>query len=164
MARKKQKAKPDAPPLHNGERTVALNRRAHYDYQILDTYDAGLVLTGSEIKSIRGGNVSLREGYVQVFGGEAFLYGVHIALYKPASHFNHDPDRPKKLLLHKPEILRLGQHLNAHGNTAVPLRLYLANGYAKVQIGVGRGRTRYDKRERIAEREVRRQIERRLRR
>lgn len=143
-------------------RNLAVNRRATYDYEIVDRLEAGLILTGSEIKSIRGGSVSLREGYVQVSRGEAYLHGVHVGLYKPAAENNHDPLRPRKLLLHAGEIARLEQTLNARRHTAVPLRMYLANGRAKLEIGIGRGLKRYDKRERQAERDAQRQIERRL--
>ncbi|MCY3802073.1 MAG: SsrA-binding protein SmpB [Chloroflexi bacterium] len=160
MARKK---KSSGPGRANGAgRNLAVNRRARYDYEIVDRLEAGLVLTGTEIKSIRGGSVSLREGYVQVSRGEAYLHGVHIGRYKPAAENNHDPLRPRKLLLHAAEITRLEQSINAHRYTAVPLRMYLSNGRAKLEIGVGRGLKRFDKRERQAERDAKRQIERQL--
>jgi SsrA-binding protein len=128
----------------------------------MDRLEAGLVLTGSEIKSIRASSVSLREGYVQVSRGEAYVHGVHIGRYKPAAENNHDPLRPRKLLLHAAEIAKLEQTLNARGYTAMPLRLYISNGRAKLEIGVGRGLKRYDKRERQAERDAQRQMERHL--
>lgn len=149
------------PPTH---RNIAVNRRATYDYAIEERLEAGLALTGSEIKSIRAGSVSLREGYVQVLRGEAFLHGVHIARYKPASQMNHDPLRPRKLLLHKAQIRTLEQRLLSQGYSVLPLRLYLSDGRAKLEIGLGRGLKRYDKRERTAEREAQRQIARHLRR
>ncbi len=164
MARTRKKTKhragQKAPP--NDDFTVATNRRARYDYAISETFDAGMALKGTEVKSLRHGHVSLREGYVGMRGGEAYLLGVHIAPYKPASEFNHDPVRPRKLLLHRAELFRLDRMLNASGFTAVPLRIHFATGRAKLEFGVGRGRTRYDKRARIAERDARRQIERHM--
>lgn len=140
-----------------------MNRRARYDYVVLDTFDAGLELRGTEIKSLRTGSVSLREGYVAVQDGEAFLRDVHIARYKPAAAANHDPDRPRKLLLHRAEIDELARHANQAGHTAVPLRLYLDKGWAKVEIGLVRGRRAYDKREKIRARDDAREIARRMR-
>ena len=148
----------------NGDFTVATNRRARYDYAIDDTFDAGMALKGTEVKSLRLGHGSLREGYVGLQGGEAYLLGVHIAPYKPASEYNHEPVRPRKLLLHRSELFRLERMLNARGFTAVPLRIHFAGGHAKLEFGVGRGRTQYDKRARIAERDAQRQIERHMRR
>ena len=125
MARKKKSS--GTGRANGAGRNLAVNRRARYDYEIVDRLEAGLVLTGTEIKSLRGGSVSLREGYVQVSRGEAYLHGVHIGRYKPAADNNHDPLRPRKLLLHAAEITRLEQTLNAHRYTAVPLRMYLSN-------------------------------------
>ena len=130
---------------------------------MLATLDAGLQLTGTEIKSMRNGSVSLGEGYVTVQDGEAFLLGVHIARYKPAAAANHDPDRPRKLLLHRGEIEALAMHLNQGGYTAVPLRLYLDKGWAKLEVGLVRGRRAYDKREKIRAREDAREIARHMR-
>ena len=162
MARKRRRrqATPAAP---SRDRTLAVNRRARYDYVVLDTFDAGLELRGTEIKSLRTGSVSLREGYVAVQDGEAFLRDVHIARYKPAADANHDPDRPRKLLLHRAEIDELARHSNQAGHTAVPLRLYLEKGWAKVEIGLVRGRRAYDKREKIRARDDAREIARRMR-
>ena len=140
-----------------------MNRRARYDYVVLDSFDAGLELRGTEIKSLRTGSVSLREGYVAVQDGEAFLRDVHIARYKPAADANHEPDRPRKLLLHRAEIDELARHVNQAGQTAVPLRLYLDKGWAKVEIGLVRGRRDYDKRDKIRAREDAREIARRMR-
>ena len=147
MARKRRRRQ-TAPAAPSRDRTLAVNRRARYDYVVLDTFDAGLELRGTEIKSLRTGSVSLREGYIAVQDGEAFLRDVHIARYKPAAAANHDPDRPRKLLLHRAEIDELARHTNQAGHTAVPLRLYLDKGWAKVEIGLVRGRRAYDKRER----------------
>lgn len=162
MARKRRRRQPaSAPPSR--DRTLAVNRRARYDYVVLDTFDAGLELRGTEIKSLRTGSVSLREGYIAVQDGEAFLRDVHIARYKPAAAANHDPDRPRKLLLHRAEIDELARHTNQAGHTAVPLRLYLDKGWAKVEIGLVRGRRAYDKREKIRARDDAREIARRMR-
>jgi len=144
--------------------TVALNRRATFEYEILQRYDAGIALLGSEIKSIRGGKVNLGEGYARLRDGELFLYNVHIAQYGPARE-NHEPTRPRKLLLHRREIERLTQALEEQPRTTViPLRLYLHNGLAKLEIGLARGRRRYDKREAIKRREADRTMQRAVRR
>ncbi len=162
MARKRRRRQATPAPTSRN-RTLALNRRARYDYVVLDTFDAGLELRGTEIKSLRTGSVSLREGYVAVQDGEAYLRDVHIARYKPAADANHDPDRPRKLLLHRAEIDELARHTNQAGYTAVPLRLYLDKGWAKVEIGLVRGRRDYDKREKIRARDDAREIARRMR-
>ena len=146
------------------EFTVATNRRARYDYAIEDTFEAGMVLKGTEVKSLRQGAASLQEGYIGMSNGEAHLFGVHIAPYKPASVFNHEPVRTRKLLLNRAELIKLDRLLNNRGFTAVPLRVHFVGGRAKMEFGVGKGRTRYDKRARIAERDAQRQIERHMRR
>jgi SsrA-binding protein len=143
---------------------VATNRKAKHDYHILDTYEAGIVLRGSEIKSIRAGNISLKEAYVNIEDGrEAWLVSAHVAPYDHASHFNHDPNRPRKLLLHGSEIRRLWDEVRQKGVTIIPLRVYLKNGMAKVEIAVAKGKKLYDKRASIAERDAEREIERQLR-
>ncbi len=162
MARKRRRRQATPAPTTRN-RTLAVNRRARYDYVVLDTFDAGLELRGTEIKSLRTGSVSLREGYVAVQDGEAYLRDVHIARYKPAADANHDPDRPRKLLLHRAEIDELARHTNQAGHTAVPLRLYLEKGWAKVEIGLVRGRRDYDKRDKIRARDDAREIARRMR-
>ena len=144
------------------ERTIAVNRRARRDFAILGTLDAGVVLTGPEVKSVRNGAVSLAEGFVAVEGGEAFLHGVHIARYKPAANANHDATRSRKLLLHRDEIGELEAHVRDGGLTAIPLRLFLAGGWVKLEVGLVRGRRSYDKRERIRAREDAREIARHL--
>jgi SsrA-binding protein len=159
--RRRKKRRTESEPdgsARSRERTIAVNRRARYNYEVLDQLDAGLVLTGSEIKSIRNGAVSLAQGYVAVEGGEAFLLDLHIGRYKPAALYNHEPRRPRKLLLHRDEIAVLQRHVQTRGLTAVPLRLYLSNGWAKVQVGLVRGRRSYDKRDKIREREDAREI------
>ncbi len=142
--------------------SIAVNRRARHDYEILETVEAGLVLTGSEIKSVRAHRVQLRDAYAQVRGGEAWLHDMHISPYDPASRENHEPRRPRKLLLHREEIGRLRGRAEERGLTIVPLRVYLERGYAKVELALARGRRQYDKRRAIAEREARREEERAL--
>ena len=144
------------------DKTVASNRRARHDYTILATLEAGIVLTGSEIKSIRAGRVSLQESYAVIERGEAWLVGAHIASYPMAGYADHEPTRLRKLLLHKKEIRELAHDVRAKGVTLVPLRLYLSNGRAKVEIGVARGKKQYDKREAIRERDTKRDLERQL--
>lgn len=138
--------------------TAAANRRARYDYDILDTYEAGIALLGSEIKSIRAGHANIAEGYARFRDGELWLHNVHIAPYGPARE-NHEPTRPRRLLLHRRELDRLEHTLGEQqGTTVIPLRLYLYNGMAKVELGLARGRRRYDKRQAIAKREADRDI------
>jgi SsrA-binding protein len=141
-------------------KVIATNRKARHEYHLEDSYEAGLVLTGSEIKSIRAGRVSLREGFVLFEGGEAWLVDVHIAQYDPASLQNHDPKRRRKLLLHRREIGRLQRGAREKGYTVVPTRLYLKDGWAKVEIALARGKRQYDKRQTIARRDAERQIDR----
>ncbi len=143
-----------------GEHTVALNRRARHEYSVEETVEAGLVLTGSEIKSIRAGRANLAEAYARIERGEAWLIGAHIALYEQANRFNHEPTRTRKLLLHRDQISELVGKTQAKGYTLVPLRLYLRDGLAKIELGLARGRKTHDKRRVIAERDARRQLER----
>ncbi len=140
--------------------TVAVNRRARHDYDIIETYHAGLVLTGTEIKSIRSHRVDLRDAYGQVERGEAWLYNMHISPYDKGLRDSPDPRRRRKLLLHRREINRLLGRSLEKGLTIIPLRVYLERGYAKVEIALARGRRQYDKRRAIAEREARREEER----
>jgi len=133
---------------------VARNRRARRDYQIEETYEAGLVLKGSEVKSIRAGRVSIEEAYAKVEDGEVWLYGMHIAPYEQAGLFGHDPDRPKKLLLKKREIARLIGKVGRAGYTLVPLSLYFnERGYAKVELALAKGLSKADKRRKLIEEE-----------
>ncbi len=143
-------------------KVIATNRKARHDYIIEDSYEAGLVLTGSEIKSIRAGQVNLRDGYAAVREGEVWLLNVHITPYKQASYQNHEPRRERKLLLHRREINRLTGKLQEKGLTLVPLRIYLKNSRAKVELGLARGKKSYDKRQTLREKSDRRQIERAL--
>jgi SsrA-binding protein len=145
-------------------KTVATNRKATHEYHILDTYEAGIALQGSEIKSIRAGKISLAQAYVTVDNGEAWLLNAHIATYDQASHYNHDPLRPRKLLLHRSELHRMWNDVRQKGATIIPLRVYLKHGLAKVEIAVAKGKKLYDKRAEIAKRDTERDIERQLRR
>ena len=143
-------------------KVVATNRKAFHEYFISDTFEAGVALVGSEIKSIRAGRVSLQDGYVAFENGEAWLVNVHIAQYDPASRQNHDPKRRRKLLLHRREIDRLAGKVQEKGFTVIPTRLYLKDGRAKVEIGLAKGKRLYDKREAIAKRDSQRQVDRAL--
>ena len=140
---------------------LAENRNARHDYFIEDSYEAGRALTGSEIKSLRGGRLNLRGGYARVVGSEVWLYDVHIAPYEQSgTYFNHEPTRPRKLLLHRSEINRIAGQVERQGYTLVPLRVYFKGRRAKLELGLARGKKLYDKREDIAKREAKRDIER----
>jgi len=145
-----------------GIKIVAQNRKAFHDYFVEDRFEAGLILVGTEIKSIRAGQVQLREAYVRAEAHEVFLLNAHIAIYDPAASQNHDPRRARKLLLHKKEIAKLLEHVRQKGYTIIPLKMYLAKGRAKLEIALAKGKKQYDKRQTIAERESRRDIERAL--
>jgi len=145
-----------------GVKVVATNRKAAHNYHLGERYEAGLILTGTEIKSIRAGRVNLGDGYVQPQDGELWLLNVHIAPYDPAGRQGHAPRRPRKLLLHRREINRLVSRVQERGYTIVPLRLYLKNGRAKVEIALARGKRKYDKRQAIAKRDAQREVERAL--
>lgn len=143
---------------------IVENRRARHEYQILETLEAGLVLTGTEVKSVRAGGVSLSEAYARFRDDEAWLLGMHIPPYKQGSFSNTEPNRPRKLLLHKAEIARLQSRVGEKGLTIVPLRLYFTRGIAKVLLGVARGKKLWDKRADAAKRDVQREIARHVRR
>ena len=147
------------------ERLLADNRKAHHDYHILHTYEAGIVLLGTEVKSIREGHVNLRDSFARVEGSEVFIYNVHISPYSHRGYADHEPTRRRKLLLHKGEIRKLIGKTVERGMTLVPVRMYLKNGRVKVVVGVAKGKKLYDKRETIrrreAERETRRAIKQR---
>ena len=142
------------------DRLIAQNRRARHDYFILETYETGLVLRGTEVKSLRQGKASLAEAYAMVENGEAWVLQMHIPPYEQGNRWNADPVRKRKLLLHRAEIARLGKAVAQKGHTLVPLKLYFKDGVAKLLIGVGRGKKSYDKRATIAERDARREVER----
>jgi SsrA-binding protein len=143
-------------------KTIATNRKARHDYHLYDRFEAGLVLRGSEIKSIRAGQVSIKEAYIRVNGQEAWLVDAHIAQYEPASRENHDPRRERKLLLHRKEIIQLFDEVRQKSVTIVPLRVYLKNGRAKLEIAVAKGKKNYDKRQELAERDAEREIRRQM--
>jgi SsrA-binding protein len=154
MAKKKRKAAPG---------DVATNRQAAHRYSFLDRFEAGLVLTGTEVKSLRDGKAQLKDGYATVRDGEVWLHNVHIPPYSPASRENHDPDRSRKLLLHRREIDRLVGSTREKGLTLVPTRIYFSGPRAKVEIALARGKDLYDKRESIRTREMQRDMQRALR-
>jgi SsrA-binding protein len=147
-----------------GEGRITTNRRARYSYEILDTIEAGIQLRGPEVKSLRAGQANLTDGYAFVRGGEIFLRGVHISPYAQASRDNVDPDRERKLLLHRQEIAKLAGKVAERGFTLVPLSLYWKQGRAKVELGLARGRKTVDRREVVKEREHRREMDRAIRR
>ncbi len=142
----------------SGIKVVATNRKAYHDYFIIETYEAGIVLTGTEIKSVRASRVSLREGYVLPKNGELWLMNVHIAPYEHGGIWDHDPKRPRKLLLHRREINKLLGKVHERGYTIIPLRMYLKNNRAKVEIALVKGKRKYDKREAIAKRDEERRM------
>jgi SsrA-binding protein len=141
---------------------VASNRKAFHDYEIMERIEAGISLTGTEIKSIRANGASIREAYARPLNGEMWLYGAHIAPYDAGSHMNHEPTRPRRLLLHRKEIRELSRAMNERGLTVIPLNLYLKRGMAKVELGLVRGRKQYDKRHAIAKRDAERDMQRAL--
>ena len=142
------------------DKVFATNRKAYHDYHVLESLEAGLALTGTEIKSVRAGRVNLREGYARVQDGEIWLYNTHISPYEQGNRYNHEPTRPRKLLLHKGEIGRLTGKSQEQGLTLVPLRIYERRGHAKVELAVVRGKRQYDKREAIARRDAQREVDR----
>jgi SsrA-binding protein len=142
------------------DETIAVNRRARHDYTIEDTLEAGLVLTGTEIKSVRAHKANIAEAYARVEKGEAWLIGAHIAEYAQGNRYNHAPTRTRKLLLHRDQIAELTGLQGAKGLTIVPLRLYIRGGRAKLELGIARGKKTHDKRRAIAERDMRREMER----
>jgi SsrA-binding protein len=145
--------------VDNGK-VVATNRKAKFDYFLIETFEAGLSLQGSEIKSIRAGQISLSEAFVQTDGVQAWLQDAHVAPYEQANQFNHDPLRPRRLLLHKKEIRHLWDAVRQKGMTIIPTRVYLKNGRAKLEIALARGKRSFDKREAIARRDRQREMER----
>jgi len=145
-----------------GSRVITLNRKAYHDYHIQESFEAGIVLRGSEIKSIRAGKVNLSDAYARPENGELWLYNSHIASYDAASYNTHEPVRPRKLLLHRKEINILASKVMQKSLTLVPLKLYIKHGVAKVELGVAKGKKVYDKREAIARRDAEREMERAL--
>ncbi|MBQ1893956.1 MAG: SsrA-binding protein SmpB [Clostridia bacterium] len=148
-------------PIKKGIRSVAENRKARHDYFIEDTYEAGLALVGTEVKSIRAGKVNIKDAYVKVKNGEAIVVGMHVSPYEQGNIFNRDPFRERKLLLHKREIMKLKALSEADGYSLIPLSLYLKDGLVKMQLAVAKGKKLYDKRHDLAEKDAKRQIEQR---
>lgn len=142
------------------DKNVATNRKANFEFYLLEHFEAGLALQGSEIKSIRAGQISLSEAFVHIENGDAFLMNAHIAPYDPASRYNHDPIRPRRLLLHRSELRDLWNAVRQKGVTIVPVRVYLKEGLAKLEIATAKGKKLYDKRAVIAERDERREMDR----
>ena len=147
-----------------GKKIIASNRRARHDYTIEDTVEAGLVLTGTEVKSLRAGRATLGDGFGQISDGEAWLHGVHIPPYTQGTWTNHEPRRPRKVLLHRKEIDRFASKVAERGLTIVPLELYFKDGRVKVELALARGKRSYDKRHDLAERDAAREVERAFRR
>ncbi len=150
--------------MTESEKTVATNRRARFEYHVEETYEAGLVLTGTEVKALRAGRASIGDAFARVEQGEVWLYHMHIPPYEAGSIFNHDPLRKRKLLLHRSQIRRVFGKAQEKGFTLVPLRLYFKHGVAKLELAVARGKKQYDKRAAIEEREAQRRMERAVRR
>ncbi|HLO12844.1 MAG TPA: SsrA-binding protein SmpB [Pseudoneobacillus sp.] len=142
---------------------VAQNKKAYHDFFIEETYETGIVLQGTEIKSIRAGKVNLKDSYARIQNGEAWLYSMHVSPYEQGNRYNHDPLRPRKLLLHKKEISKLIGETKEAGFALVPLKIYLKNGFAKVLLGLAKGKKNYDKREDLKKKEAKREIERAFR-
>jgi SsrA-binding protein len=158
----KTKTKPDA--AHDNERVIAVNRRARHEYDVLESLECGIMLVGSEVKSLRTGKLSLEEAYGRVRDGEVWLIGCDIPEYLQANRFNHDPKRPRKLLMHRREVLKFANRAFEQGLTLIPLRMYFKEGRAKVLLGLCRGRKLHDKRENIKKADMKREIERAMRR
>jgi SsrA-binding protein len=147
----------------SGRKIICVNKRARFDYEISDMYEAGVTLQGTEVKSLRQGRVSLQDAYADVQNGEVYLLHAHIDQYEQGNRFNHDPERPRKLLLHKQEIRRLIGKVQERGLTLIPTRMYFSRGKAKVEIGVAKGKKHYDKRQDLKRRTAQREIDRALR-
>ena len=149
---------------HSNNKTVAQNRKARHDYFILDVLECGIVLTGTEIKSVRAGNLNLKDSYASIENGELWLFGVHISPYEKGTYYNHEPERDRKLLVHKRELIRLRNKIREKGLTLVPLSVYIKDGKrAKVELALVKGRTAHDKRDMIADRDAKRTIARAVR-
>ena len=145
-------------------KVIAKNKRARHDYHVVDTVEAGIVLKGTEVKSVRLGKVQLVDSFARVEGGELFAHGIHISPYEQGNRFNVDPRRTRKLLVHKAEIRRIGRQVTEKGMTLVPLTVYLRRGRVKVEVGICRGKKAYDKRDTIRKRDADRDMERSIRR
>ena len=148
-------------PKHSGK-TIARNRKASHDFFIEDTFEAGMVLQGTEIKSIRAGRVNMKDSFARIDRGEAFLHNLHISPYEQGNRYNHDPIRTRKLLLHKKQINKLIGETQQAGYSLVPLKIYIKNGVAKILIGLGKGKKQYDKREDLKRKQAKRDVDRAL--
>jgi SsrA-binding protein len=146
----------------NGIKVITTNRKARHDYQILETVEAGISLVGTEVKALRAGRANLKDSYAEIRDGEMFLVGAHISPYEEGNRFNHEPERQRRLLLHRREIIRFGTKVREKGLTLVPLRMYFKANRAKVELGLARGKRAYDKREAIARRDAKRDLDRAL--
>ncbi|ADY57470.1 SsrA-binding protein [Syntrophobotulus glycolicus DSM 8271] len=149
--------------MAGGIKVIAENRKARHDYFIEETYEAGVILTGTEIKSIRGGRVNLKDSYAEIKNREVWLLNTHISPYEKGNRFNHDPLRKRKLLLNKREIIKLSAKVQQQGMTLVPIKIYLSHGLAKIELGLCKGKKNYDKRDDMADKDAKREIERTLR-
>ena len=147
-------------PSKDEFKVITTNRKARFDYAIAETVEAGISLVGTEVKSLRAGRVNLKDSYAEIRGAEMFLVGAHISPYEEANRFNHEPERLRKLLLHRREILRLGIKVREKGLTLVPLRMYFKSNRVKVELGLARGKRMYDKRHAIAQRDAKRDVDR----
>lgn len=147
----------------DSNKVLAQNKKASHDYFIEETFEAGIVLQGTEIKSVRAGRINIRDAFCRIQNGEVFLHNAHISPYEQGNRFNHDPLRTRKLLLHKKEINKLIGATKEKGYALIPLKVYIKNGFAKVLIGLGKGKKKYDKREDLKQKDAKRQIERALR-
>lgn len=143
----------------DSKKIIAKNRRARHDYEILDRFEAGISLKGTEVKSVRAGHVNLKDSYGDIVRGELYLIGVHIAPYEQGNIYNHEPERPRKLLMHRKEITRLGQQVAEKGLALVPLSVYFKNGKVKVELGLCKGKKTHDKRAAIQDRDVKREMD-----
>ena len=148
--------------MPEGKKVISENRKARFDYFVEDSYECGIQLEGTEVKSVKNGSISFPDGFAEVVNGEVFLKNFHIAEYSFSSIFNHNPDRPKKLLLHKDEIKRIARKVDEKGYTLIPLDVYLKNGRVKVTLGICKGKKQYDKRESIKTRDINRDIQREI--
>ncbi len=144
------------------ERNITVNRKAKHEYHILSTYEAGIVLLGTEVKALRQNKANLQDGYATLKNGEVWLVGVHIGVYDFGNINNHDPLRERKLLLNKKEIRKIKNQIDVKGNTLIPLRMYFSNGKVKIELGVAKGKKSYDKREDIKKRDIQRDLEKRM--
>ncbi len=141
-------------------KVIARNKKAYHDYHITEKFQAGIVLTGTEIKSVRAGKVNLKDSFAKIEAGEAWLYKTHISKYEMGNIYNHEPERKRKLLLQKQEIRKLEEKIKGTGLTIIPLQLYLVNGWAKIELGLGKGKKMYDKREDLAKKSAKREMQR----